>query len=324
MRQSRTPRHVIPPTRRSFTGPLAQILMKIGGKPALPDSPEHGTFRSFSQRYNPPNYPSPEWCCRNSGSVFSDAKGLSGLRELVGFGPWIPSTVADAAKPAASFLASLRVFFNFSAHVPKECIGILQLTGLEGTIERLHVAAMVLRRRFKRGHHCGSRLERVGPNWNHWGFPLRRRTRSMRASQSGGFRNALSLLHRSSHARRLGHAGPRNLPCRGRQLRHRPVHRREVEPGLLGVREPGKDRWLPRVRPEPSGAWIRKQVRGRVPGSRTGIGGRTKPSPPEHPVPATTRAARAAKSMQQSCGHRSQAGGAALYVVRYSNRRVPS
>ncbi len=222
------------------------------------------------------------------------------------------------------FLASLRVFFNFSAHVPKECIGILQLTGLEGTIERLHVAAMILRRRFKRGHHCGSRLERVGPNWNHWGFPLRRRTRSMRASQSGGFRNALSLLHRSSHARRLGHAGPRNLPCRGRQLRHRPVHRREVEPGLLGVREPGKDRWLPRVRPEPSGAWIRKQVRGQVPGSRTGIGGRTKPSPPEHPVRATTRAARAAKSMQQSCGHRSQAGGAALYVVRYSNRRVPS
>ena len=53
MRQSRTPRHVIPPTRRSFTGPLAQILMKIGGKPALPDGPEHGTFRSFSQRYNP-------------------------------------------------------------------------------------------------------------------------------------------------------------------------------------------------------------------------------------------------------------------------------
>ena len=50
MRQSRTPRHVIPPTRRSFTGPLAQILMKIGGKPALPDGPEHGTFRSFSQR----------------------------------------------------------------------------------------------------------------------------------------------------------------------------------------------------------------------------------------------------------------------------------
>ena len=50
MRQSRTPRHVIPPTRRSLTGPLAQILMKIGGKPALPDGPGHGTFRSFSQR----------------------------------------------------------------------------------------------------------------------------------------------------------------------------------------------------------------------------------------------------------------------------------
>lgn len=34
-------------------------------------------------------------------------------------------------------------------------------------------------------------------------------------------------------------------------------------------------------------------------------------------------AARATETMPQSCGHGFQAGGAALYVVRYSNRRVP-
>lgn len=53
MRRSRTPRLVFPPTRRSFTGPSAQILKKIARKLALPDGPERGPFRSFSQRYNP-------------------------------------------------------------------------------------------------------------------------------------------------------------------------------------------------------------------------------------------------------------------------------
>ena len=73
----------------------------------------------------------------------------------------------------------------------------------------------------------------------------------MRASQSGDPRNAQSLLHRSSHARHCSHASRRNLPCRCRQLRHRPVHHLEVEPGLLEVRVrgPGKDRRLPQVRP---------------------------------------------------------------------------
>ena len=64
----------------------------------------------------------------------------------------------------------------------------------------------------------------------------------MCASQSGGPRNTQSIFHRSSHARRRGHEARRNLPCRRRQLRHRPVHRREVEPGLREVRAVGPAR----------------------------------------------------------------------------------
>ena len=37
----------------AYAGPLARILVKIRGKPALPDSREHGAFRSFSQRCIP-------------------------------------------------------------------------------------------------------------------------------------------------------------------------------------------------------------------------------------------------------------------------------
>ena len=53
-------------------------------------------------------------------------------------------------------------------------------------------------------------LERDRPSWNHWGFPLGRRSDSMRASLSGDLRNAQSQLDRSSARTSL-------LPCRQEQ-----------------------------------------------------------------------------------------------------------
>lgn len=82
----------------------------------------------------------------------------------------------------------------------------------------------------------------------------------MRASQSGDPRSSQSLLHMifaCASLRPCGSAQPVAPSC---QLRHRTVHRREMDPGLWSRQGSAATSGQPF---DPHAAWIREQVRAR-------------------------------------------------------------